>query len=570
MSVTIDQIFVEKPQYDEMAREYADLEAAFARAKSAEECNEVVHRWDQIRRRLETWSALVSLRFNQDTANEQYRADREYSDEIQPRLTDLDVRIKRLLLASPYREDLAKKYGEQAFALWAADVMSFEPAIQDHLVQEAKLQAEYSELTAAAKLEFRGETLNHSAIVKYREDPDRNTRHEAELVRWQWYADNREQLDRIFTDLVQLRHEMATTLKFKNFVELGYKRMKRVDYNEADVDRFRAEVREHVVPLAVELRQKQARDLGVDKLMYWDDAIHDPQGNPAPLGDHDWMIERAQEMFAAMDPELDNFFHLLRTAKLMDLKNREGKSPGGFCTAFPSYGLPFIFANFNGTKHDVEVFTHEVGHAYQCYLSRNLPLLDYLWPTFESCEIHSMGLEFLTWPHMDKFFGGPEGQAGSSASGGGDRFRRIHLTQGLLFLPYGVAVDHFQHLVYSRPEATAEERHQMWQEMERLYLPWRAYGDLPHVRDGGFWQFQRHIYLSPFYYIDYTLAQTCALQLWVRSQQDPKKTIQDYNALCRRGGEAPFQALVRGAGLISPFEPDCLRDVVAQARRALE
>ncbi|WP_425617087.1 M3 family oligoendopeptidase [Anatilimnocola sp. NA78] len=559
MPVTIDQIFVETPQYDEVAREYAELEAAFARATTAEQTAEVVDRWDQIRRRLETWGALVSLRFNQDTRNEQYKKDREYSDELNPRLTDLDVKIKRLLLASPHRAALETKYGPQAFALWSADVMTFEPSIQEHLVREAKLQAEYGEVMATAQLTFRGETLNHSAIVKYREDPDRNTRHEAEQVRWQWYADNRPQLDRIFTDMVNLRHEMARTLKFNNFVELGYQRMKRVDYNAADVARFRDEVRQHVVPLAVELRKKQAQDLGVDKLMFWDDAIHDVQGNPAPHGDHDWMVERAHEMFAAMHPELANFFQLMTTAKLTDLKNREGKSPGGFCTSFPSYGLPFIFANFNGTKHDVEVFTHEVGHAYQGYLSREQPLIDYLWPTYESCEIHSMGLEFLTWPHMEKFFGADA-----------ERFRRIHLTQGLLFLPYGVAVDHFQHLVYERPQATAAERHGMWQEVERLYLPWRDYGDLPHVVDGGFWQFQRHIYLHPFYYIDYTLAQTCALQLWVRSQKEPEQTLADYNALCRRGGEAPFQALARGAGLISPFEPGCLRDVVAQARAVLE
>ncbi|QDU31229.1 Peptidase family M3 [Anatilimnocola aggregata] len=558
MPVTIDQIFVETPQYEEVAREYAELEASFARAKTAEQTAEVVHRWDQIRRRLETWGALVSLRFNQDTRNEEYKKEREYSDELQPRLTDLDVKIKRLLLASPHRGALEQKYGTQAFALWSADVMTFEPAIQDHLVREAKLQAEYGEVMATAKLQFRGETLNHSAIVKFREDPDRATRHEAEQVRWQWYADNRPQLDRIYTDMVNLRHEMARTLKFNNFVELGYQRMKRVDYNAADVALFRDEVRKYVVPLAVELRKKQAKDLGVDKLMFWDDAIHDAQGNPAPQGDHDWMVERAHEMFAAMGPELADFFRLMTTAKLTDLKNREGKSPGGFCTSFPSYGLPYIFANFNGTKHDVEVFTHEVGHAYQGYLSREQPLSDYLWPTYESCEIHSMGLEFLTWPHMEKFFGADA-----------ERFRRIHLTQGLLFLPYGVAVDHFQHLVYEKPEATAAERHGMWQEVERMYLPWRDYGDLPHVVDGGFWQFQRHIYLHPFYYIDYTLAQTCALQLWVRSRKDPQKTLDDYNALCRRGGEAPFQALARGAGLISPFEPGCLRDVVEQARVVL-
>jgi M3 family oligoendopeptidase len=351
---------------------------------------------------------------------------------------------------------------------------------------------------------------------------------------------------------------MAQQLGFADYIGLGYKRMKRVDYNQQDVEQFRAEVREHLVPLAAELRTKQAAALGVDKLMFWDDAIHDSAGNPAPHGEHDWMVERATQMFDRMDDKLGGFFRLMVESKLTDLKNRDGKAGGGFCTSFPSYGLPFIFANFNGTKHDVEVFTHEMGHAYQAYQSRNQPLLDYLWPTYESCEIHSMGLEFLTWPHMEQFF---EADA--------ERFRRIHLTQGLLFIPYGVAVDHFQHLVYARPEATPAERHAMWQEMERMYLPWRDYGDLPHVAGGGFWQFQRHIYLSPFYYIDYTLAQTCALQLWVRSRKDPAGTLAAYNALCARGGEAPFQELARSAGLVSPFQPGCLRDVAAEAKASL-
>jgi len=556
--LTIDQLTAPTPTYDDVAAKYRVLESELNAAATGEAAADVVHRWDVLRRELETWSSLVNLRFNQDTTSGQYKRDREYCDELTPKLIDLDVRIKRLLLAHPRRADLERRFGPQAFALWDADVMSFDPVIEDDLVREAKLQAEYNELTAGAKLSFRGQTYNLSGIVKFREDADRQTRHDAEQVRWQWYADNRPQLDRIYDDLVRLRHGMARKLKYKGYIELGYKRMKRVDYNQHDVEQFRAEVRTHLVPLAAELRRKQAAALGVEKLMFWDDVIHDAQGNPAPHGEHDWMVARATEMFDAMGNDLGGFFRLMVQARLTDLKNRDGKAGGGFCTAFPSYGLPFIFANFNGTKHDVEVFTHEMGHAYQAYQSREQPLLDYLWPTYESCEIHSMGLEFLTWPHMEKFF---EADA--------ERFRRIHLTQGLLFIPYGVAVDHFQHLVYARPEATPTERHAMWQEVERTYLPWRDYGDLPHVAGGGFWQFQRHIYLSPFYYIDYTLAQTCALQLWVRSQQDPAGTLAAYNALCARGGEAPFQALARSAGLVSPFQPGCLRDVVEQAKVAL-
>jgi M3 family oligoendopeptidase len=556
--LTIDDLSAPTPIYDDMAAKYRALEADLNAAASGPAAFAVIRRWDVLRRELETWSSLVNLRFNQDTTNAEYKRQREYCDEITPKLIDLDVRIKRLLLAHPRRADLERQFGPQAFALWEADVMSFDPAIEEHLVREAKLQAEYNELTAGAKLEFRGQTYNLSGIVKFREDADRQTRHEAERVRWQWYADNRAALDRIYGDLVALRHEMARKLGYPDYIALGYKRMKRVDYNQQDVDQFRAEVRRHLVPLAIELRSEQARALGVDRLMFWDDIVHDPRGNPAPHGEHDWMVQRATEMFDAMDAGLGGFFRLMVESRLTDLKNRDGKAGGGFCTAFPSYGLPFIFANFNGTKHDVEVFTHEMGHAYQAYQSRQQPLLDYLWPTYESCEIHSMGLEFLTWPHMEKFF---EGDA--------ERFRRIHLTQGLLFIPYGVAVDHFQHLVYARPEATPAERHAMWQEMERTYLPWRDYGDLPHVGQGGFWQFQRHIYMVPFYYIDYTLAQTCALQLWVRARKDPARALAAYNALCARGGEAPFQELARSAGLISPFEPGCLRDVVAQAKAEL-
>jgi M3 family oligoendopeptidase len=556
--LTIDQLAAPTPAYDDLAAKYRDLEVELNAAASGEAAANVVERWDALRREIETWSALVQLRFNQDTTNEQFKKDREYCDELTPRLIDLEVRIKRFLLAHPQRTALESRYGRQAFALWDADVMSFDPAIEQDLVSEAKLGAEYNELTAGAKLAFRGDTYNLSGIVKFREDADRQTRHDAEAVRWQWYANHRGQLDRIFDDLVRLRHGMARKLNFRDYVELGYKRMKRVDYTQHDVEQFRAEVREHLVPLAAELRRKQAGNLGVEKLMFWDDAIHDVQGNPAPHGDHDWMVARAIDMFDDMGPELGGFFRLMVESRLTDLKNREGKAGGGFCTAFPSYGLPFIFANFNGTKHDVEVFTHEMGHAYQAYASRTQPLVDYLWPTYESCEIHSMGLEFLTWPHMEKFF---EDDA--------ERFRRIHLTQGLLFIPYGVAVDHFQHLVYARPEATPAERHAMWQEMERMYLPWRDYGDLPHVASGGFWQFQRHIYLSPFYYIDYTLAQTCALQLWVRSQQDPPGALEAYHALCGRGGEAPFQELARSAGLVSPFQPGCLKEVVEAAKTSL-
>jgi len=544
---------VPRPEYDNVAERYARfskvLESPTIRKQMA-----AVRFWDSLRQQLETWEAFTHLRFQQDTRNEEYRRERDYCDQLHPKLVELEIAFKRQLLDHPNRPALCEQLGEQAFALWAADILTYDPAIEDDMVREAHLQAKYTELTAAAEIEFQGETHNLSGIVKFDEDPDRSIRHQVAQLHWQWFEDNGERLDSIYSELVDLRSGMATKLGFDSYVDLAYKRMNRIDYDRTDVEKFREAVRTHVVPLAAKLSERQAGALGLDQLMFWDESVYDLQGNPAPQGDHDWMIERAKEMFASMGGGLDDFFDLLNDCHLIDLKMRPGKAGGGFCTSFPTYGVPFIFANFNGTKGDVEVFTHEVGHAFQCFESRNQPISDYHWPTMESCEIHSMGLEYLTWPEMERFFGD---QA--------DRFRTIHLTQAIMFIPYGVAIDHFQHLVHDRPDASPDERHAMWREMERTYLPWRDYGDLARATAGGIWQAKQHIYVNPFYYIDYTLALTCALQFWTRSRQDYQAAMNDYVTLCRRGGEAPFQDLLKGAGLDSPFVGNTLESVMGEA-----
>lgn len=547
------------PDFERVAAQYAEIELAMDAAADGPSLVAAIQTWDRLRRKLDTWRELTYLRFNQDTRNPDYKRERELCDEMRPKLTDHDTRIKRRLVSSPLRPALEQQFGSQAFALWEAAIRTYDPAIDADLVEESKLEAEYVELLAAAEVEYDGRKYNLSEFGKFREHPDRGVRERTERIRWTWFDEHRADLDRIYDRLVQLRTAMARKLVFDDFIGLGYQRMCRVDYSQADVARFRDAVQRLVTPLGVELRKRQGELLGVERLMYWDEAIHDPAGNPAPLGDHDWLIERAKEMFDAMGGGLGEFFRMMDACHLMDLKLRDGKAGGGFCTSLTAAEVPYIFANFNGTKGDVEVFTHEMGHAFQAYQSRHMPLTDYLWPTYESCEIHSMGLEFLTWPHMEKFFGDAA-----------ERFRRVHLMQSLLFLPYGVAVDHFQHLVYANPAATPAERFAMWQEMERTYMPWRDYADVPHVRDGGMWQLQRHIYIHPFYYIDYTLAQTCALQFWVKSERDFAGAMRDYVALCRRGGEAPFRQLAKSAGLVSPFEDGSLDAVVAQARAGLK
>jgi len=546
------------PTYADLAAEYEQILNSLDAATSGEEAIRAVEQWDALRRRFSTWNALAYTRFCQDTQNEQFKRLREYRDELEPKMTDLAVAMKERLVASPHRAALEARFGTQAFALWECDIASFDPAIETDLVEQSKLGATYAALLAGAKFQFHGEELTLSEIKKFEEDPDRDVRHEAARLRWEWFGRNQEQLDEIFDRLVRLRQTMAEKTGFAQFIDFGYQLRRRIDYGRGDVERFRDEVRERVVPLVGEIRAQQAARLGVEPLMAWDEALFDPAGNPRPLGDAEWMVERASEMFAELGGGMDECFAKMRAQHLMDLCAREGKQPGGFCEMLPDLGMPLIFANFNGTMSDVGVFTHEMGHAFQVYSSRAQPLEDYLWPTIEACEILSMGLEFLTWPQMELFFGE-----------GAERFRRMHLAELLTVLPYIVAVDHFQHLVYAEPHCTADDRAAMWQEMERLYLPTLRWGDLAHPASGRRWHAQLHIFDSPFYYIDYGLALTCALQFWKLAATDCGEALARFGQLCRRGGEAPFGELVKSAGLMSPFEAGCLERVVGQARAEL-
>ncbi|MEO1669823.1 MAG: M3 family oligoendopeptidase [Cyanobacteria bacterium J06631_2] len=556
--INFADIQAEKPTIEQVTAEYEAINAALDKAQTRIDKEKALQQWEDLRRRLDTWSAMTSLNFSQDTTNEAYQQAQSYSDRLKPKLTALEVAMKQRLLDSSDRPEFESILGQQAFSLWSADVTTFEPAIESDLVQESELINQYVQLLASAEIKFRGETVNLSGIRQYTQDSDRQTRLEAEKARWNFFSQNQAKLDDIYDRLVKLRHQMAQKLGYESYTALGYKRMQRIDYNETDVANYRDEVVAKVVPLAQKIINQKASKLDLDQVCFWDEAVFDLQGNPKPQGDHDWMLQQAQQMFDAMHPELGSFFAMMVAGNFLDLKTRPGKAGGGFCTGFPSEGVPYIFANFNQTQGDVEVFTHEMGHAFQAWQSRNLPLIDYLWPTLESCEIHSMSLEFLTWSQMERFFGDDA-----------DRFREIHLAQSILFLPYGCAVDHFQHLVYANPQATPQERNQMWQQMEARYLPWRHYGDLEYPAQGGLWQEKQHIYCAPFYYIDYTLALCCAMQFWVKAEADFDGALTEYIALCQRGGQAPFQSLTTSANLVSPFQPGSLANVVTKAQQFL-
>ena len=545
------------PDEAAMTATYDDIAGRLGGSESAAAWRDAFDRWDGTRRTWRTWSNLTRLRYTQDTRRDEYREAQTRLDRRTPAVTALDTAMKQRFLGSAARPELEDGLGSQAFALWDADVTTFDSAITDDLMRESELSREYTELLATATVAFDGEERSLGGIGVYLQDPDRTTRHAAERARWAAFSERSERLDSLFDELVRLRDGMARTLGFASYTELGYRRMRRVDYGPDDVARYRDEVARVVVPFAHALVKRFGAEAGLDRVRFWDEATLGVGKRVAPLGDRAWIVARTREAFAAIDPSLGSFVDMLVERDLLDVENRPGKALGAYCTSFPTRNVPFVFANFNGSRGDVRTLMHELGHAFQNWSSRDKTAIDYLNPTLESAEIHSMSLEYLTWPEMERFFGDDA-----------PAYRREHLLDAMLFLPYGVAVDHFQHLIYAHPTATPAERNAMWQEMERRYLPWRDYGDLAHPAAGALWQEKRHIYVAPFYYIDYTLALCCALQFWTKADADRDATLDAYVALCKRGGEAPFRDLVRSAGLRVPFESGALEDVVRNAAAA--
>ncbi|WP_043933518.1 M3 family oligoendopeptidase [Bacillus sp. EB01] len=540
-----------RPDIDEAKLSFEAALDEFKDAASADEQGRIMDKINGLRNKLTTMFTLVSVRHSIDTEDEFYKEEQDFMDEIGPELEGLVTKYYEALTSSNFRIELEAKWGTQLFALAEAQLKTFQPDIIPLLQKENKLVSEYTKLVASAKIKFDGEELTLAQLDPYTESVNRETRKRASEAKFGFFSSNEESFDRIYDDLVKVRTEIAHKLGYKNFVELAYFRMYRTDYNAEMVAGFRKQVEEYIVPIATKLKKRQQERIGVDKLYYYDEGFSYTSGNPVPKGTPDWIIENGQKMYDELSSETGEFFRFMRGNNLMDLVAKKGKAAGGYCTYVEDYKAPFIFSNFNGTSGDIDVLTHEAGHAFQVYSSRHFQIPEYYWPTYEACEIHSMSMEFFTWPWMELFFKEDT-----------EKYKFQHLGGALLFLPYGVSVDEFQHWVYENPKATPAERKAKWREIEKKYQPHKNYEENDYLNRGGFWQRQGHIFNSPFYYIDYTLAQICAFQFWKRSQEDMESAWKDYLHLCSLGGSQSFLGLVKEAGLISPFEDGCVESVV--------
>lgn len=541
-----------RPDFESFKTKVENLIKAFITASNEETAYETLLEYFKEDENIGTMSQLAQIRFTINTNDEFYKAEDDYWSENGPLFQSVGIKMANAILASPHLGFLKTKLPKTYFMLLENAQKAFSEEIIPLLQKENKLSSDYSKLIASAQIEFDGKTLTLPQFGPYAESLNRGVRKAATEAVSGFFSENEAKFDEIYDELVKTRHEIATTLGFKNFTELGYVRMNRFDYNEAMVNTYREEVVKYVVPLVQKLRARQAKRLGLESLKNYDLTLEYLSGNATPKLNSDDILKAGQTMYHELSKETGDFIDFMMERDLFDVLSKPGKQGGGYCTYIPNYASPFIFANFNGTSGDIDVLTHEAGHAFQVYSSRHIKPLDTVWPTYETCEIHSMSMEFITWPWMENFFKEET-----------SKYKFSHLASGLLFLPYGVCVDHFQHEVYNNPNMSPTERKQTWLKLQALYLPDRDYSENDYLNRGNVWVRQAHIYNSPFYYIDYTLAQICAFQFWKRTQVDHDENAwQDYLNICSCGGSKSFLEVVELAHLNSPFKAGALKDTL--------
>ena len=551
----------ERPDKNETVKSISALTERFRAAADFADADRVFLEADRYFRHLYTQMNLAYIRHSIDTRDAFYNEEEKFWNGARPEIEEYCQLWTQALLASPFRADFEAKYGEIVFLNAEISQKAFAPVNIPLMQEENDLTQEYEKLLASAQIPFKGGVYTLSQLAPYKETDDDAVRLAAWKAEGGWYKAHQEKLDGIYDRLVALRHEIAKNMEYADFTEVGYYRMMRNCYSKADVAKFRDAVVKYLVPVADRIRRAQAQRLGVKYPMSFADcALMFRSGNPVPVGDADDIVQNAKAFYDALSPETSAFFNKMLEDELMHLLSTEGKQAGGYCESIYEYDVPFIFANFNGTRDDVETLTHEGGHAFAGWLNRDRVPLETIWPSLEACEVHSMSMEFFGWLAADRFFG-PDAL----------KFKYAHLAGAVTFIPYGTMVDHFQHTVYEHPELTPAERHAEWKRLLGIYMPWlRLDGDIPFYAEGMGWQRQHHIYSSPFYYIDYCLAQTVALSFWAAIREDREDAWARYLAYTKLGGSKVFTQLLAHAGIGSPFDEACLRSVCEAAAAWLD
>lgn len=530
------------PNLEKVKKQYEDILQEIKEADTAEKVVSLIHKKDRIDVEVSSDVSIINIRYTIDTTNKEYKEANEKINQIIPVISSYSLPIVKEILAKPFRTEMEDKLGKFLFDKMENSLLAFDEKIIPNLIKDNELCSKHDEILGSSKIKYNGEIYTITQLGKFTNSPDRQVRKEVSKLIENFFKKNNEELGKVYDEMVKNRNEIALKMGFNNFMEYQYKSLGRVDYDFEDVRKYRDQIYRVVLPIYKKLIRKQSKLLDIKTLQFYDLNLDFKDGNPQPNGEIDELVEYAKKMYNQMSPDIGSFFEMMADSNLLSLKATPGKVPGGYMTTILKYKVPFIFANSNGTTGDVDTLTHEVGHAFQYYNARNVGISDYTMPTLEACEIHSMSMEFLTYPYMDLFFNDMA-----------EKYKYMHLKDAITILPYICLIDEFQENVYLNVNMSHEERCAKFRELEKKWLPLKKYNGFPFYNKGTWWLKQGHVFNSPFYYIDYSLAQVVAFQFFEESLKNKDKTWKKYVRLCKMGGKYPFLTLLEKNHLRNPF-----------------
>lgn len=508
-----------------------------------------------------TAANLANIHYTCDTRDAYWKAEQDFFDANGPAVTNASVEISRAFLANPHVDALTEKFGTTCVAGMKNAVLGMDDRTVELQQQFNALVSRYQQIYGGALVELDGKQLTIPQLGPYKEDLDPAVRRAAYEAEAGYFDAHRAELDELYGEIVKNLNAQARVMGYHDYSELSYVRMNRIGYGPEEIRKFRDQVANDVVPQLQKVMAMRAKRTGIARPTFTDLPIMFKDGNPKPIPGYKARMDAARTMYHELSPETAEFIDFMQDNELFDVESRPGKMSGGYMTSLPSYKAPFIFANWNNTSGDVDVLTHECGHAFEGYVAERDPAIpaDLECPGMESAEIHSMAMEFLTAPWHHLLFGQDT-----------DKYALLHAEDSFVFLAYGCEVDEFQHIMYQNPDLTPDERNAEWLKLEKKYRPWIDFAGLPFYGRGAGWQRQLHIYECPFYYIDYCLSTMAALQFFLLSLTDHKDAWQRYLRLVRRAGMASYTELLETAGLKVPFEEGSIKGIAQQMTDWLE
>ena len=550
-----------RPDIDALLARCKQLAAKAADAPDGDALIQVYYEQSRAFADYTTASQLANIHYTCDTRDAYWKAEQDFFDANGPAVTNASVEISRAFLANPYVDALTEHFGTTCVAGMKNAVLGMDDRTVELQQEFNALVSQYQQIYGGALVELDGKQLTIPQLGPYKEDLDPAVRRAAYEAEAGYFDAHRDELDALYTKIVKNLNRQAQVLGYKDYSELSYVRMNRIGYGQAEIQAFRDQVARDVVPELQKVMAMRAKRTGITHPTFTDLPIIFKDGNPKPIPGYQARMDAARTMYHELSPETAEFIDFMQDNELFDVESRPGKMSGGYMTSLPSYKAPFIFANWNDTSGDVDVLTHECGHAFEGYVAERDPAIpaDLECPGMESAEIHSMAMEFLTAPWHHLLFGRDT-----------DKYALLHAEDSFVFLAYGCEVDEFQHIMYQNPDLTPDERNAEWLKLEKKYRPWIDFDNLPFYGRGAGWQRQLHIYECPFYYIDYCLSTMAALQFFLLSLTDHKDAWERYLRLVRRAGTASYTELLETAGLKVPFEEGSIKGIAQQMTDWLE